>query len=90
MARFQVITLRPYAGVSKAGNSYTSLTVGGITTNDDGTVVLGEDFFMASDRYPLPKNLVIGSSYTLVHGVRVRDGKNVHTLLGYTPVSKAV
>jgi hypothetical protein len=76
MSKFQIVALKPLAGISKTTQRpYNMLAVSGIFTNDDGTVHLGEVAFMDRPGYPLPTNLVVGQTYVPVVAANSRQGK---------------
>ena len=74
--KFQVVALKPLAGISKtSGKPYNMLAVSGILTDDDGVIHLGEVAFMDRADAPIPNNLVLGQSYSPVIGAGSRQGK---------------
>lgn len=76
MSKFQVVSLKPMAGISKQSQKpYNMLIVSGVLTNDDGTVELGEVVFMEGAGRPLPLGLQPGQTYSPVVTGRARQGR---------------
>jgi hypothetical protein len=72
---FQVVTIKHMSGTSKAGNLYDMLIVGGLFTDIDGVVEMGEiTFMLGRDRTEFPM-VSVGKKYTPVIGARSNAGK---------------
>lgn len=87
MAKFQIFSLKPFSGTSKAGNPYSMLIVSGVFTNDDGTCELGELSFMQGQNRPLPTGLEVGKTYEPIISASSRDGKLTFSVASLIPSS---
>lgn len=91
MATFQVVVLRPMAGISKTSQKpYNMLIAKGIFTNDQGEVDTAELVFMENSQRPLPK-LVVGQKYEPQISMYVnREGKLVSNVESLRLAASAV
>jgi hypothetical protein len=89
MSKFQVVSIKPMAGIGKQSNKpYSMLVVTGILTNDDGSVELGEVVFMEGNGRPLPV-IVAGQTYQPVISGRARQGRINFEITELKPVVAA-
>lgn len=88
MSKFQVVNLKPMAGISKGTQRpYNMLIVSGIFTNPDGVMEVGEVVFMEGANRPLPGHLRAGESYVPTVSARSRDGKLQFEITDLKPVA---
>lgn len=86
---FQVVTIKPLSGTSKAGNQYDMLIVGGLFTDADGIVEMGEvSFMLGRDRKEFPA-VSVGKKYSPVVGARSNQGKLEFKITDLKPYTEA-
>jgi hypothetical protein len=89
MPTFQVLKIKPLSGKAReSGRDYSMLIVGGIFTDDDGVIEMGEITFMQGQDKPLPM-LAPGQKYTPILGATVRDGKMKFEITSLKPLPAA-